>query len=218
MHAVVSLLDEAYMQMALTLADELDERFGVRAGAKAVRYPHFSYQGAEQYDLAALEATLRKVARETQPFRVYADGLGVFTGPHPVLYVPVARGPELARLHETLWRELSPASEDASPYYSPHQLVAHITLAQWDIHADNLGAIVSYLSERTLEWEIAVDNLALLYQEAPGTRGEVRLRIPFGAAVDTTTTSPIAPTQAESPDMPADPASTVEQYEHTGLL
>jgi len=34
MHAVVSLLDEAHTRLALALADELDEQFGVRVGAK----------------------------------------------------------------------------------------------------------------------------------------------------------------------------------------
>lgn len=219
MHAVVSLLDEAHTQLALALADELDERFGVRMVAKAVRFPHFSYQGAERYDFAALEATLRQIARDTQPFQVYADGLGIFTGSHPVLYVPVARGPELAQLHERLWRELAAVSEDASPYYSPQMLVAHITLAQWDIRADNLGAIISYLCERPLEWEITVDNLALLYQEQPGARAEMRFRIPFGAAADITVIPPLAATQAaEAADTPAKPATTPDQYEHTGLL
>ena len=184
MHAVVSLLDEEHTRLALALADELDEQFGVRVVAKMLRYPHFSYQGAEQYDLVALEATLRRIARDIQPFRVHADGLGVFTGAYPVLYVAVARSPELAQLHETLWRELAAVSEDPSPFYSPEKLLAHITLAQWDISASNLGQIVGYLCERPLEWEIPVDNLALLYQEQPGARGEVRLRIPFGLAVD----------------------------------
>ena len=53
---------------------------------------------------------LSQIARETEPFTIESDGLGIFTGPMPVLYVPIVRSPALSRVHQQVWqREELPA-------------------------------------------------------------------------------------------------------------
>jgi hypothetical protein len=57
----------------------------------------------------------------------------------------------------------------------------HITLAHGDLDATNLPAIVEMLTERNFTWEIAIDNLALIYRVG-GVRG-LHSRYPLLPAV-----------------------------------
>ena len=174
MHGVVSLLDDEHVRMVEGLWAELAETFGVR-GVSVTPYPHFSYHVAGRYDLGPLEATLRRLARTTAPFRVMTSGLGVFTGGRPVLYVPVARTAELSRLHDGLWHEVSRAAAGIVEYYRPEAWFPHITLAHGDLGVEELGQIVRAFGGRSFDWEIAIDNLALIYDT--GTKQELRIRV-----------------------------------------
>lgn len=99
-----------------------------------------------------------------------------------MLYVPVQRIDALNRLHARLWHALSPHSRGISPYYAPERWAAHVTLAQWDIAPDRLGAIVSRLSTRPLAWEMRLVALGLVVGSGDGPSATYRLqaRFPLG--------------------------------------
>ena len=63
-------------------------------------------------------------------------------------------------------------------YYHPNQWMPHITIGFGDISSEKLSQIVRYLGERDFHWEIAVDNVALIYDT--GTKQELRSRFDFG--------------------------------------
>jgi 2'-5' RNA ligase len=96
------------------------------------------------------------------PFHVRTAGLGIFTGPLPVLYLTVARCPALAALHARLWRAMAGVAEGVSPWYSPEQWHPHVSLGLHDLDADSLGAIVQRLAERDFHWTIPIDSLAVI--------------------------------------------------------
>lgn len=176
MHAVVSLLDPDHYEQVERIWSELSERFGLR-GIYRTPYPHFSYQVAAGYDLERLAAALAETAARAAPFRVPTAGLGLFTGPHPVLYIPVVRTPHLAAFHAELWERIAPAATGVSAYYRPEGWVPHITLAEHDLQPASTARAVGFLMERNLYWDVVVDNLALIYDT--GTRQELRLRLDF---------------------------------------
>lgn len=126
---VVSLLDPPHEAEVYTLWDELERAFGVHAVRDRVPYPHFSYHVAMRYDEERLDAILRRIAAQTAPFTVYAEGVALFTSAAPVLYVPVVRDAALSRFHAALWNELAAVSVEAQAYYRPEAWMAHITLA-----------------------------------------------------------------------------------------
>jgi 2'-5' RNA ligase len=90
--------------------------------------------------------------------------LGIFTGLHPVLYIPVVRSPELTQFHEALWQEISRTGSGIQEYYDPAHWIPHITIGIEDINKDNLSRIVRFLAERDFNWEITIDNIALIYE------------------------------------------------------
>ncbi|HEY7833700.1 MAG TPA: 2'-5' RNA ligase family protein [Ktedonobacterales bacterium] len=176
MHGIVTLLDQsAYAAVAAVWA-ELAREFGL-GGVRRTPFPHFSYQIAAAYDPLRLEAALMAFAREQRPFTVRASGLGVFTGPAPVLYVPVVRTAVLSAFQAALWEAAASRATDPDAYYTPDRWMPHITLAQHDLDAARLGQVVAALGARDLTWEITVDHLA--YIEDHGATSEVRLRVPL---------------------------------------
>jgi len=162
MHGVVSLLDNKHNQLVEDLWAELAREFAV-SGVYVTPYPHFSYQVARIYDVESLEPILRRFAASKVPFKVRAGGLGIFTGPHPVLYIPVVRSPELTQFHKALWQEIFSTGSGIQDYYHPSHWMPHITIGIDDMNKDNLSQIVRSLAERDFNWEITIDNIALIY-------------------------------------------------------
>ena len=176
MHGVVTILDEAHYERVETLWAELKREFGV-GSARVVNYPHFSYHVAEDYKLDRLAAVLEAIARQTAAFTVKASGLGIFTGPEPVLYVPIVRSAMLTKLHRQVWTAVEPTSRDSIAYYTPDLWLPHITLGHDDIDEGNLGAIVQWLNEQSLNWDIAVNNLSLIYDASRGYEVPIRTEL-----------------------------------------
>jgi 2'-5' RNA ligase len=179
MHGVASLLDEASDAFVRELWTELDREFGVRAVTEIVPYAHISYHLAEDYDLERTEAVLHTLVRDATPLHVLAAGLGIFTGPQPVLYLAIVRDPALTTFHQRVWPALETVSTRPSPLYTPEQWVPHTTLAQWDITPDTLPALVRHLAGRALQRELVLQNLTLLYGSE--NHYEPRFTTPFGA-------------------------------------
>ena len=173
MHGIVSLLDNDYNQLIEELWAELKREFTVQ-GVYVTPYPHFSYHVAQDYDVDKIEPVLQRITSNITTFKVRSRGLAVFTGTSPVLYIPVVRSFELTQLHQELWEQISPSCSGALEYYHPDQWMPHITIGFGDISKNNLSEIIPFLSERNFNWEINVNNIALIYDT--GTKQELKSR------------------------------------------
>jgi 2'-5' RNA ligase len=173
MHGIVSLLDSKQNQLVEEIWAELEREFSVQ-GVYITPYPHFSYHVAQAYDIDKIEPVLQRITSNITTFNVKTGGLGVFTGTSPVLYIPVVRSLELTQLHEELWQEISPVSSGVQEYYNPDQWMPHITIGFGDISKDKLLQMIPLLAERDFNWEITVNNIALIYDT--GTKQEMKSR------------------------------------------
>lgn len=161
MYGIVSLLDTQNHAKVEALWKEFKQAFGVH-GISVTPVPHYSYHVAEKYNLEKLEDVLCRVAKTMQPFKVRTNGLGIFTGKEPVLYIPIVRKPELTHFHQYLWEPLSATATKASPYYHPDHWRPHITLTHRDVNHDLLPEVIRLLSEREFFWELSIETLAVL--------------------------------------------------------
>ncbi len=163
MHTVTSLLDVKHYQLVEDLWAELAKKFAV-SEFKSAAYPHITYQVAGRYNAKSIETVLQRFTASKASFQVKVGGLGIFTGPNPVLHLRVVRSPELTRFHEALWQEISRTGSDFWDYYHPANWMPHITLGMSDMNKDNLSQIVPFLAERDFNWEVTIDNITLSYQ------------------------------------------------------
>lgn len=161
MAASASLLDDVHSAKVVELWDRLEGELGVKA-VRISPVPHFSYQAARDFDLDVLADVVSKVAAKARPLRIRTAGIGVFTGPSPVVYVPIVRSPELSRLQLALWSAGAMASETPMPEYHPAAWMPHVTVAQGDMTPELLSRAMAVLNEIDLNWEFEVDNLAIV--------------------------------------------------------
>lgn len=164
MFAIASLLDPISELAIRDLWDRLETRCGL-VGIKIAPLPHFSWQGADEYQIEKLEQILAETAGEMVPFVARTAGLGVFTGSQPVVYVPLVKDETLLRIHKILWERLEPYSVVPNGYYSPSRWVPHVTLAFHEVDAERLGCAVADIAFHKIEMKILVDHFAIIYQQ-----------------------------------------------------
>lgn len=181
MHGIVSILDQDHYKLVEEIWAGLKSDLGLQ-GIYVTPYPHFSYHVAEHYDLEALQPTLSQFAARTAPFHVLTTGLGIFTdGLTPVVYVNIARSPQLSALNANLWTLVSEASAGIVHYYHPEQWVPHITLGHGDITRDNLSDVIHALRRWDYTWKIPVDNIALLFNPGDARHDLLQFRYTLGS-------------------------------------
>jgi 2'-5' RNA ligase len=161
-NALVSLLDHEHADEVRSIWSELEARFGLRP--RYVKpFIHFSYHVvADEYDLDALAPELDAITEKRAPFRVPTIGCDVFMGTEPVVFVSVNRTPELDDLHRDIWSRCTPGFGVGLPYYAPDVWVPHVTLAQGPRASEHLPEIMSVLENRSFDWDLSVDNLAVI--------------------------------------------------------
>src|SRR5260370_39108121 len=173
MNGIVSLLDSRHNQLVEEIWAKLEREFSVH-GIYITPFPHFSYHVAQDYNVDRIVPFLDRITSNITKFKVRTSGIGIFTGTSPVLYIPVVRSFELTQLHQELWQEISPVSSGIQEYYHPYQWMPHITIGFGDISKDKLLQMIPLLAERDFNWEITVNNIALIYDT--GTKQELKSR------------------------------------------
>jgi 2'-5' RNA ligase len=143
----------------------------------------FRINDTRHYDEAQLRHLVEQLAHQATPFPLQAGGLALFTGSHPVLYVPIVRTIELSHFHQRVWQAISSVGEGIPPYYEPNSWMPHITLAEQDIQAESLARIMARFFTRELLWEIPIDNLAIIWDT--GTQQELRYQFHFSLSGQT---------------------------------
>ncbi|MCA1557515.1 MAG: 2'-5' RNA ligase family protein, partial [Acidobacteria bacterium] len=149
-------------------------------GVYQTPFPHISYHVSGEYDVDRVKMVMKVFAQHTAPFRVRCCGLGVFTGPEPVLYIPIVRSPQIAEFQHELWHQLTKSSGKVEFAYRPARWVPHITLAERDLTQRALGAIVRRFCTMELNQQVTVNNLALIYELSGKERVIYRVNLTEG--------------------------------------
>jgi len=177
MQAIVSLLEASVYSRIEAMWRILELKCGLK-GIKATPFPHFSWHVAEDYTTGPVAAMLKEAADRSKPFTVMTSGLGIFTGQEPVIYVLIAKDERLLRFHKAIWKQARKVSLGPSHYYSPDAWVPHITLAHSDVDQNALVCAIEELAFRPFNWEVRIDNLALVGQ-AGEEIGQLKFRFDF---------------------------------------
>ncbi len=182
MHGIVSLLDDEHYSLVQSLWDELESGCGL-TGIKITPIPHFSWQISGDYNFPEVQHALTEIAARLTPITVRTSGLGIFSGPRPVLYVPIVRDELLTMYHARIWQAVKDLSTDISQYYAPGLWLPHITLGSGDMQPEELLCGLQKLANRSFDWEIQVDKLAVVVQQE-GEVGELLYSLPLRGSRD----------------------------------
>ena len=169
MNAIISLLPAPFAEIVHATWQALETTFGL-VGIKRAPYPHFSWQGAEQYEEQGILLTLQTIANKIEPFSIQTDGIKYFAADHPVVFIEVLKSAQLTRLHQQLWAATRPLSTTFNTYYAPAQWQPHITLAMGDLSNELLSEVLDWLKPREFHWQFMVNQFSY-YQESGSQPG-----------------------------------------------
>jgi 2'-5' RNA ligase len=177
MYSIASLLDPSSDQAVRSIWARFENECGL-TGIKVTPLPHFSWQSADAYQVEPVGDALAKIAETMEPFSTLVTGLGIFTGPQPVIYLPIVKNPMLVDIHQILWDQLRPFAVVPNLHYDPERWLAHITLAYHETDPQRLGCAVVEAAMQPLSFEIYVDHFAILFQT--DGRAGLHSRFEFG--------------------------------------
>lgn len=163
MHGLVSLLDKKHTRKTEFLWEMLQEKCGY-GGIESAPYPHFSWLIAQDFDWSTLEESMKEIAAETRPFTVRTNGLGIFSGFYPVIYIPLVRTKAMSALHQKIWERTQEIGTNIVSYYTPQNWVPHITLAYEGITQENISCAMQELIFHNFKWEFEVNNIGFIHQ------------------------------------------------------
>lgn len=165
MQAIATLLDQSSDQATIKMWDDLKQDFFL-SGINLTPTPHFTWFGGDEFDAVETKSTIESLADELLPFEVSTTGLGFFTTPKPVIYLPIIKSRKLLEAHEVVWKALTRYGRNVSEIYKPDLWIPHITLAHSDLSRATLAGILDNLMNNELKFTIKVNNLALIFATA----------------------------------------------------
>jgi len=132
-------------------------------GIKIPQNPHFSWMVSEGFEEEAAKQAFEAISRKTTEFTVRTNGLGIFTGEKPILYLPIVKTEQLMDLHQEIWQVLFALGVNQNTFYHPSQWIPHVTVIGEEIPLTQFVCLVESIVNITLEMTIHVNNLALIY-------------------------------------------------------
>jgi 2'-5' RNA ligase len=142
----------------MAMWDHLERRHGLR-GARASLHPHVSYLVGDSSRPNAVGTALARAAAAIRPVTVTIEGLGIFDGPRPVLFLRVAKSPELLEIHLRLLDATQDLWDDLWPHYLPEAWCPHVTLALDDLAPGQAAAVLADLGRRSVRFTTRLESL-----------------------------------------------------------
>ncbi|MEM8535060.1 MAG: 2'-5' RNA ligase family protein [Chloroflexota bacterium] len=135
----------------MVLWRHLEHRYDLRMAQAAIR-PHVTYVVGECRKPRALAKTLDQLALQIEPHEVHIDGVDVFEGRYPVIFLKVVRTAYLEQVHRQLYDAMKEAGLNVRKEYQPEHWVPHVTLAFQDVSPQSIAPILEDLA--TLSYHV----------------------------------------------------------------
>ena len=160
MYVVISELDPISSADVGKIWRKLHEACGLKK-IYTIPVPHFTWFASDSLDVSSSALMLSKLTANAKPLSIHTFGLGLFTGEHPVLYLPMVKSEEMLRLHREIWDLAVPYCEGPKHYYSPAFWIPHITLALKDLTRENIACGLNKIAFETIEYYVTIDSLSI---------------------------------------------------------
>lgn len=178
MHSAIALFDDESASKVERLWEMLATELEL-VGVQRTPIPHLSWDVFLDANVAGLEGALERRARGMNPLTLELNGLGIFPGADPVLYLNVLKNAHLLELHGSIHEDLTRVVQGRSPLYAPDRWAPHVTLAAHDGDPRRMCMGVVKLLERDLPDQLRVDALGWIDQPT-GEVGRLASRFPIG--------------------------------------
>lgn len=179
MQAIISPLDPESSERVIGLWQTLKMTCGLQEILR-LPLPHLTWDAVDGYENPSIGRNLAELAAAQPVLEIQTNGLGLFGGPQPVLYLPVVCNPALSDLRLRILAVSAIDPQGRSANYSPENWVPHITLAHTDADLPGVQCAIASLLPDPLIWKVRLLELQLVDFE-PGSHAVIRSRFVFGA-------------------------------------
>ena len=163
MYAIASVLNREENETVHDLWDDLENYCNLHA-VKFSPIPHFSWFTFQEVDdIEGLETELFNWALSSGTFSSKVNGLGIFPGESPVIYLPLVKNPILTSMHIDLLNRISPYIHAINTFYDPMDWIPHITLAFRDLQPDTMDCAIRRCMQFNLQFDVFIDHIAILF-------------------------------------------------------
>jgi len=171
MHGLITPLPEPYKEKVYQLWEDFQKEHHLN-GVFTTPIPHFTWHVDAQYR-PELVPSLADFFANNVPPTITTDGLGIFCGEHPIIFINLLVTEELLRYHSQLFTLLQPFSAKSNAYYEPGKWHPHITLALGDTNPSLAGTIIKSVSDIDFNWTFECSALTLIQQNPQSLQYEV---------------------------------------------
>ena len=165
MQALIAEFSEESNKLIQSIWKQVEISCGEKSKVSFI-YPHFTWQGAQQYKVQGFEMMLRNVFLGQKPFKIKLAGLGIFTGKKPILYLNMVKSPLVSKIHEIITEVSQPFVTELESYWLPDNWMPHLTLVEPGTDSKKIGDFLPCLLERKFESEIEVKSICLHTDES----------------------------------------------------
>lgn len=160
MLAIISLVPDEHIQIIKSLSKLLKINDEINDDNSKL-YPHFSWQVAESYNIDKLIHLLKDFSSQHSNFEIWINGIGIFTGILPVIYLPIIKSTELIAIHQEIWTRTEEIRYKAIEYYEGEQWIPHITILQQNTLNNSSMVALNKIINLPIKLKMKIDNFAL---------------------------------------------------------
>lgn len=148
----------------MTLWDDLHRMFGI-SRIKTTSFPHLTWVIAKQSNEVLVDKQLNTISKKSSPFVLSTNGIGLFTGKRPAIYIQIKPSIYILEFQKQLYDLLSDHSEELKKFCAPDRWIPHISVAIEDINVSNIGKVMAYLLPNTFKYDIRIEKVTLVRKE-----------------------------------------------------
>jgi hypothetical protein len=132
---------------------------------KTTSFPHLTWVIAKHTDEDLVDHQLNIFRKKITPFVFSTNGIGVFTGKRPAVYIQIKPDIRLLAFQNQLYDLFSDHSEGLKKFYAPDRWIPHISVAIEDIDTSNIGRVMEYLLPKSFKHDIRIEYFTLVRKE-----------------------------------------------------
>ena len=112
-----------------------------------------------------MDEKLNIIKKKNFPFVLSTNGIGIFTGKRPAVYIQIKPSIQILAFQKKLYETFSDHSDGLKKFYVPDRWIPHISIAIEDIDLSNIGGVMEYLLPNTFKHDLRIENISLVRKE-----------------------------------------------------
>lgn len=161
MNGLISLMPDFLHEEVLKIWKELDILFGLNR-VKSTLYPHITWVISQSCDEYKIIEWLEREKKKHFPFNIKTNGIGIFTGKRPAIYIQVKQNVELIKFQQCIYDKFLPHAKELKKLYFPENWIPHISLAIEDVNGNNIPGVIEHLLPISFKHEIKITGISLV--------------------------------------------------------